>query len=162
MSDDRLFASNNPIGRRWYYINIVILLFISVITNFIFQQYVLPNVKNDLYYMVANGIMYFLFFMYFITFFSLIERRIYDLSGTRDAFVYKILSGTIFLIIFYQIFMFASPHIEINVPLDINLLKLISSVLYIIFVIITLAIGLFKGKISELSYEEYQNKIKYQ
>ena len=50
MSDDRLFASNNAIGRKWYFLNIVILSVITLITKYIFEDHIIPNVTANIMY----------------------------------------------------------------------------------------------------------------
>ena len=89
MSDDRLFASNNAIGRKWYFINLFILAVVSFFTNLVFTDYIIPNVTTDVYNIIAKGILYFLFLIYLITFFALIDRRLYDVFGTREVKGYK-------------------------------------------------------------------------
>ena len=161
MSDDRLFASNNPIGKKWYFINIIILVVITFITERIFNGYIIPNVKTDVYETVAYGIMYFLFLIYFITFFALIDRRLYDVCGSRDSRGYKTTSSVLSFIILFQAFILIANWFKFNLPVDVNVLQSYAWFLNLFFLIISFFIGLFKGQFSNLTYEEYRNKIRY-
>ncbi len=161
MSDDRLFASNNAIGRKWYFLNIIILAVITYITKVVFATHIIPNVTTDVYYMIANGILYFLYGIYLVTFFALIDRRLYDISGRRDANSYKNISAILKLAVFVQILYLYCLWKHPQLPISYEQLYFISIILNFIFISIVFVIGLFKGKISNLSYEEYKRKIKY-
>ena len=93
MSDDRLFASNNAIGRKWYFLNIIILTIITLVTKYIFEDHIFPNVTTEVYEIIAKGILYFAYIIYAVTFFALIERRLYDAVGSREKQGYKNTSG---------------------------------------------------------------------
>ncbi len=152
MSDDRLFASNNPIGRKWYFINLVILFVIITATYFLFSSTIIPNVATEDYVTIATWTMYFLMFIYFITFCALIERRLYDISGSRDKGIYKILAPILTLIGLFIIVVIVFniwPSIplsgrEMSLPLE--KFNPIAEFLSTIFGIIVIAIGLKKGK----------------
>lgn len=162
MSDDRLFASNNAIGRKWYFLNIIILSVITVGTELLFEHYLIPNVKTEIYYYIASFIKYTLFLLYLITFFSLIDRRLYDITGDRRSTKYRNISSIICLAIFFQITVLVLPYTSFRAPMPLSMMQEIASVLDLVFVIIIFFLGFFKGAISNLSYEEYKNKIKYQ
>ena len=161
MSDDRLFASNNAIGRKWYFLNIIILSVITIGTELLFEHYLVPNVRTEVYYYIASFIKYTLFLLYLITFFSLIDRRLYDITGDRRSTKYRNISSIICLAIFFQITVIVLPFTNlINDCFDLS--KQIASILDFVFFTIVFFMGFFKGSISNLSYEEYKNKIKYQ
>lgn len=162
MSDDRLFASNNAIGRKWYFLNIIILSVITVGTELLFEHYLIPNVKTEMYYYIANFIKYTLFLLYLITFFSLIDRRLYDITGDRRSTKYRNVSSIICLAIFFQITVLVLPFTNLRAPLPLDLMQGIASILDLVFLTTIFFMGFFKGTISNLSYEEYKNKIKYQ
>ncbi len=163
MSDDRLFASNNPIGRKWYFINLIILSIIFILTLFVFPTYIIPNTKTEIYYLISKIIMYFLYLIYLVTFFSLIDRRLYDITGNRDSIFYILISRLMTFIIFYEIFIAINHLIPLKIPVYyMSLLYEIAGYLIIIFTLITVLIGFFKGKISGQTYKEYRNRIKYQ
>lgn len=162
MSDDRLFASNNAIGRKWYFLNIIILAVIAYVTNYAFKNQIIPNVTTDVYYLIANGIQYFLYGIYLITFFALIDRRLFDISGRRDSNIYKNISTILKLAVFVQILYLYCLWKQPQLPISYEQLYFVSIILNFIFISIVFVIGLFKGKISNLSYEEYKRKIKYQ
>lgn len=162
MSDDRLFASNNAIGRKWYFLNIIILAVITYITKVVFSVHIIPNVTTDTYYLIANGILYFLYLIYLITFFALIDRRLYDISGRRDSNLYKNISVILKLAVFIQFLYLYCLWKQPQLPISYEQLYFISIILNMIFITIVFIIGLLKGKISNLSYDEYKRKIKYQ
>ena len=161
MSDDRLFVSNNPIGRLWYFINIIILAVIIFGTKFVFEQYVIPNTRTDEYTLIAQIIMYFLYLIYFITFLALIDRRLYDITGDRSSVIYQIVYGIMLIISFSQVFIYATDYFHIKLPLDISLLNFIGLIGSVIFIFITVILLFFKGKISGRTYNEYKKKPKY-
>lgn len=99
MSDDRLFATNTPIGRKWYYLNLLILSGITTVTYFFFTKKVIPGIEGADHITIANWILYFFLFSYFITFLSLIDRRLYDASGSRSKGLYKNISPVITFLI---------------------------------------------------------------
>ena len=161
MSDDRLFASNQAIGRKWYYINIVLLVIIAYITNYVIKQIIYPSVTTDFYIAFTKGVLYFAYFIFIITFFALIERRLYDLSGSRSSKTYKNIFQILEIIVIYQAAILILPYINIEIPIDINQLQQIANIFDIIFLVITFLIGFKRGKISCLTKEEYKNKLKY-
>ena len=62
MSDDRLFATNTPIGRKWYYLNLLILSGITTVTYFFFTKKVIPGIEGADHITIANWILYFFLF----------------------------------------------------------------------------------------------------
>lgn len=161
MSDDRLFASNNAIGRRWYFLNMIILAVISFVTYKVFTDYITPNIANESYVSITNWILYFAYLIYLITFFALIERRLFDVCGRRDTQGYKTVSLILQLIILFQIITLAVSWFQINIPISLQDLQQIAGFLGIVFLGIIFFLGFIKGKISNLSYEEYRKQIKY-
>ena len=117
MSDDRLFASNNAIGRKWYFINILILIIITYITKQVFTQHIIPNVVSDVYEIIAKGILYFAYIIYLITFFALIDRRLYDICGTREKKGYKNTSAILKFAIFCQVLSFYCNWEKPSIPI---------------------------------------------
>ncbi len=162
MSDDRLFASNNAIGRKWYFINLFILAVVSFFTNLVFTDYIIPNVTTDVYNIIAKGILYFLFLIYLITFFALIDRRLYDVFGTREVKGYKNVSGFLSFVVIFQLIVIICKWKAVAVPIPIEILEVCAAVLDLLFMFIIFVLGFFKGKISNLTYEQYRKKIKYE
>ncbi len=162
MSDDRLFASNNPIGRKWYFINIIILSVITILTNAVFLNYVIPNALTDAYVIIAKGIMYFADLIYLITFFALIDRRLYDACGSREVHSYRNISGILKFIVFVQIFALYCQWKNPKLPISNSDISNIAWILDIFFIIIVILLVFFKGKISNLSYDDYRKKSKYE
>lgn len=161
MSDDRLFASNNAIGRKWYYINIAILAIITVITEYAFTEYIIPNVKTEVYDIIAHWMMYFAYTIYLITFFALIDRRLYDICGARDTKGYANTSAVLKLAVCFQIIIIVAQATGINPSINYDLLQGIAWILDGIFLIIAFLLGFFKGKISNLTFGEYKERLKY-
>ena len=162
MSDDRLFASNNAIGRKWYFINLFILAVVSFFTNLVFTDYIIPNVITEVYSLIAKGILYFLFLIYLITFFALIDRRLYDVFGTREVKGYKNVSGFLSFVVIFQLIVIICKWKAVAVPISIEILEVCAAVLDLLFMFIIFVLGFFKGKISNLTYEQYRKKIKYE
>ncbi len=162
MSDDRLFASNNAIGRKWYFLNLIILTIIAVGTHVIFQDHIIPNVTSDVYEIIAKGFLYFAYVIYTITFLALIERRLYDVTGTRDSKGYRNTSSIMTLSVFVIALDLYCKWKNPSTPIPEELISLAAYVFGILFVIILVILMFLKGSISNLSYEEYRNKIKYE
>ena len=162
MSDDRLFASNNAIGRKWYFINLFILAVVSFFTNLVFTDYIIPNIITEVYSLIAKGILYFLFLIYLITFFALIDRRLYDVFGTREVKEYKNVSGFLSFVVIFQLIVIICKWKAVAVPISIEILEVCAAVLDLLFMFIIFVLGFFKGKISNLTYEQYRKKIKYE
>ena len=59
--DTRLFASNNPIGRIWYFINIIILAIVTIATKVLVLEYILPN-ANPSFNFAIKCILYFAYY----------------------------------------------------------------------------------------------------
>ena len=150
------------IRRKWYFLNIIILCVITIATKYIFEDHIIPNITTDVYEIIANGIILFAYVIYAITFFSLIERRLYDVCGKRDSKGYKNTSGFLTFIVIFQIITWLVKIGKINISIDIAILEPVSYILGILFLIIAFFIGLIKGKITNLTYEEYKNKIRYE
>lgn len=162
MSDDRLFASNNAIGRKWYYINLILLTIIAYATQIIFTQHIIPNVKTDVYDLIAQGILYFTYIIFLITFFALIDRRLFDICGTREAKGYKNTASVLKFAVFCQLFSLYCQWKKPSLPISYDLVDFIAMIMDIIFFTIVIILGFIKGKISCLSYDEYRKKIKYE
>ncbi len=161
MSDDRLFASNNAIGRKWYFLNLIILAVIVVATKFGFDDYIFPNVRTEVYELMAQWTLYILYGVYLITFFALVERRLYDICGERDTDKYKNLSAILQFAVLFQIFAVVIPNCEVQLPVSDDVLQYIAYFFDGIFALTALFIGFVKGKISNMTYEEYKNQLKY-
>lgn len=161
MSDDRLFASNNAIGRKWYFINIVILLIITAVTQVFFNSYIFTNVKSEEYLLIADIIRYFVYIVYLITFFSLVDRRLFDIAGDRRNRQYRSVSGALSFCITFQLAILVLPFFKAGATLPLEALQQIAVFTDLIFLIIVFAIGFIRGTISNMTYEEYKNKIKY-
>ncbi|MCD7879060.1 MAG: hypothetical protein LUG16_03905 [Candidatus Gastranaerophilales bacterium] len=151
MSDDRLFASNNAIGRKYYYINLFILIILFVVTGVLYNYYIFPEVQTEFYQHVADFIYYVILIIYFITFLSLVDRRLYDVFGERDERGYKITSQIIQFIVFFQIVIYlCSLNSQLSVKMPIDGLMVIAYFFDAIFMIIVIAAGFFPGKISSV------------
>ena len=98
IEDTRLFSANNPIGRLWYYINILILAVLTVGVHIGITEYVLPSI-NESFRLAIWIVLIFSYFIFAITFFMLADRRLYDICGSRDANLYVWCSKLIGLII---------------------------------------------------------------
>ena len=162
MSDDRLFVSNNAIGRKWYFINIFILTIIAFVTQTIFIDFVIPNVTSEVHEIIAKGILYFAYIFFLITFFALIERRLFDVCGKRDTKEYKNISAILKLAVFCQIVSLYCNWQKPAIPISYSTIDFIAMIMELVFLIIVFILGLKKGKISSLTYNEYKNKIKYE
>lgn len=161
MSDDRLFATNNPIGRRAFLINIIMLILITVGTNYLFNQYIIPEVKSDFYDKVANVMRYLINGAYVITLFALVDRRAYDIFGKRSHIGYKIFSNIIIVSVFYWIFEIIYLHTSFKFPLPSEMIYLIGYILALISLLVIFIMIFPKGKISNLTYDQYKKQIKY-
>ncbi len=162
MSDDRLFASNNAIGRRWYFLNLIILSLIAAGTHLLFKDHIIPNVTSDVYEIIAKGFLYLAYIIYLVTFFALIERRLYDVTGTRDSKTYRNISSILTFAIF-------SIGLEIfcrlknpNIPIPAEVITGCATIMGPVFILFVIGLIFPKGTISNLSYEEYRRKIKYE
>lgn len=162
MSDDRLFASNNAIGRKWYFLNIIILSIITLITKFVFEDHIFPNVTTEVYEIIAKGILYFAYIIYTVTFFALIERRLYDATGSREKKSYRNTSAILQFAVILQLAILIAKATNMTLPVDIELLQLVAWFFNGIFALIVVILCFMKGQISNLTYEQYRNKIKYE
>jgi hypothetical protein len=161
MSDDRLFASNNAIGRIAYVKNLIMLAIITFVTNYIFTKYVFPFVTDEVYFIISKIIHGFLMFVYFITLLSLVDRRLFDICEKRDSFLYKNLSGifTLTVVIVLVVILHIKKNIITFLPAE--LIYNVGMIALLLFSFMVLIISLFKGKISNLSYQDYKKKSKY-
>ena len=100
--DTRLFSANNPIGRLWFFINIVILAILAVATRIAIVEYIIPIAK-DSYIFTLKAILYFAYFIYVLTFFMLIDRRLYHVCGTKDSNVYTVVSKIIGTFVLFMV-----------------------------------------------------------
>ncbi|MBQ8886439.1 MAG: hypothetical protein IJY61_01915 [Candidatus Gastranaerophilales bacterium] len=162
MSDDRLFASNNAIGRKWYALNLLILSVIAGGTHYLFNEHIIPHVTTDVYELIAKGFLYFAYLIYTVTFFALIERRLYDVTGTRDSKGYRNTSSILTLSIFAVGLELFCKWKNFSTPIPEEIITLSAHVLGVIFVLIMIILLFMKGSISNLSYEQYRRKIKYE
>ena len=161
MSDDRIFASNNAIGRKWYFLNMIILFVIVVFTAYFFQNFIYTSVRNDSFKSIAVFIHYFVYIIYLITFFSLIDRRLYDIAGSRDSSIYRFISGFMTFIICFQLITILLNVFSLPFVLPYSSLQQIATILDLIFLCIVLILAFFKGKISCASYKDYTKLNKY-
>lgn len=161
MSDDRLFASNNAIGRKWYFLNIIILAIITIGTQYIFDTYIINSVKTEVYEIIATWTLYIIYMIYVVTFFALVERRLYDISAARDSSLYKNLSSILKFAVCFQLLIIVGQHCKVDINVSYDLLQLIAYLFDGLFFLIAFFIGFIRGKISNMTYEEYKNQIKY-
>lgn len=152
MSDDRLFSTNNAIGRKWYFINLAILIIITLATYFFFTKQIIPNIKAEDFVSIANWIMKFLLFIYAITFISLIDRRLYDAAGSREKKFYSTFGSLLTLLgLFVAVVGVLNLYPTLNLggrefTFPMNTLNPIAEIMSAIFVIIIIFIGFKKGK----------------
>lgn len=162
MSDDRLFASNGAIGRKWYFLNLIFLSGITYGINYFFNNYILENVKTEDYSFIAHFIEGFVYLLLFITFLSLIDRRLYDITGDRSSNSYRTVSSIIVLCFFIQIALLVSINTNFTLPITEAMAKQLSLISAGIFGVILIVLSMIKGQIANLSYEQYRKKMKYQ
>ena len=162
MCVDRLFASNNAIGRKWYFFNLIILSLIVGGTYYLFENHIIPHVTTEVYEIIAKGFLYFAYLIYTVTFFALIERRLYDVTGTRDSNGYRNTSSILTLAIFIVGFYFYYNWKQPSIPISEGIITLAATILGVIFLIIMIVLMFLKGSISNLTYEQYRRKIKYE
>jgi len=161
MSDDRLFASNNAIGRKWYFLNLIILAIIVLLTHYIYNTHIVPYIRSEVYEIIAKGIVNFIYIIYLITYFALIERRLYDICGRRDCKKYSNISGFLKFFILFQVLILAGQYFNVAINIGYDFLQEIAYIFDGIFILITFLLVFPKGKISNLTYEQYKNKVKY-
>ena len=160
MGDNRLFASNHAIGKKWYFLNMILLFAIAYGTNWSFANYFIPNTTSETYAYIARFIEYFIYLIFVITFFSLLDRRLFDIAGDRRNESYKSISSILKFCIFAQIVTFISANTKFTLPLPNEILHQLSYGFAILFVVIVVVLGLLKGNITELTYKEYEEKKK--
>jgi len=162
MSDDRLFSSNNAIGRKWFFLNIIILIIITAVTGFIFDNFIFPDVRSDDYRIISESMLFFLYAVYVVTFLSLVDRRLYDVLGDREKVSYKIITAFVILTVLFNAYCYACGHKLIKVFLiDFNLALAVTVILNFMFMVLVLIVGILRGKISSISFDEYRRRIKY-
>ena len=148
ISDNRLFASNGPICRSWYFINIFILGLLSVGTNIGINEYVIPSANPD-YQGLLKFIMYFIYLIFIITFFMLIDRRVYDICGNKDSASYVNLSKVIglitSLIALSLIFLVVASNSKFQVP---DIVYIFLMILAFIFALLVFILGLIPGQLT--------------
>ncbi len=161
MSDDRLFSSNNPIGRKWYFINIVLLAALTWGTKFVFINYIIPAAISPIFNTIAKVMLYFLYAVFILTFLSLIDRRLFDICTSRSSQGYATVSSILSLCIFFQAAAFYCELKHPEMMISEQLVYTIAAILGVVFFVIVIFLGFIRGRMTGLSYEEYKNKIKY-
>lgn len=161
MSDDRLFASNGAIGRKFYFINFVVLFLIAFATHYVFQNYIIPNAQDATYKIIATYIEYFVYLIYVITAFSLVDRRLYDVAGGRRNSTYTNIAAIFSLILIANIVLFLLQNTPVTFPIPASDVQYYTDILNKIGLVLVVGIGLWKGQITNLSFAEYKHKIKY-
>lgn len=141
IEDTRLFSANNPIGRLWYYINIVILALLTIGVHIGINEYILPSV-NESYRLPITIILIFAYIFFIITFFMLIDRRLYDIFGSRDAQGYTIISKItglfVLSVVLAVIAFFTGFHLEVFYR--------VFEICACVFAILVFILGLIPGK----------------
>ena len=99
--------------------------------------------------------------IYVVTFFALVERRLYDISAARDSSLYKNLSSILKFAVCFQLLIIVGQHCKVDINVSYDLLQLIAYLFDGLFFLIAFFIGFIRGKISNMTYEEYKNQIKY-
>ncbi len=162
MSDDRLFASNNAIGRKWFFFNIIILFFISAATTFIFNNFIIPDVRTQDYLVIAKTMLAFLNMVYIVTFLSLVDRRVFDILGDRESIIYKILFAFVFIVLLFNLYVYAIRSGFLPQGFwTIQQAFEITFMLNLLFCFIIIIICFVKGRISNISFDEYSRRIRY-
>lgn len=144
MEDRSLFSANNPIGRVWYFINLFILGIIVAFIHIGIKYILLPK-ANASYELAIQCILYFAYIFFIMTFFMLIDRRLYDIFESRDSNVYNLVSKIIgaFVTIY---FLFG-----IAFAVGINISEIFYSILYtvtILFALLVFILGFIPGKLT--------------
>lgn len=142
--DGRLFSANSPIGRFWYYLNLFLLAFLAVSAHIGILNYVLPA-ANPSYHAPIKAILYFIYFILAVTFFMLLDRRIFDIAGSRDSGAYQFISKISSLVIFLLILSAAAYFKIINIPESYNSMLIIP---FWIFIFMVFILGLIPGKLT--------------
>ena len=145
--DTRLFSSNNPIGRFWYFFNIVLLIMLTGATRVFILDSVLPNASRS-FDIAINCILYCAYFIYTITFLMLIDRRLCHICSSRDNDVYNVISKFIgALVLFIFIFAVISSVIYLSgnsvPPVLYDILTLGVSII----IVFSVVIGFLPGKL---------------
>lgn len=103
MSSNEIFEINRAIGRKGYILNVLLLVICAIITNCTFTNYFLVHAKTDTAIQILNMVKYFLYFVYLMLFFSLINRRLSDITGDTDNKQYKRFTSFFGFVISFQI-----------------------------------------------------------
>ena len=139
--DTRLFSSNNPIGRLWYFINIIILALLTVGVREGILNHVIPS-ANPSFEIPLKCILYLAYFIFAVTFFMLVDRRLCNIFITREDNGYniisKILNTYISIIVVLLIFIGILHYRTMPVP---PVLETVILVMVGIFAIFALIIG---------------------
>lgn len=154
MTDDRIFASNNAIGRKFYVGNIIILIFVFAATIKIFEKYVFPFTTDETYLKIAQCFSWVIYLIYVVTLFSLVDRRLYDICGTRDSGVYKNISGFLTVSIVIQLIALVNYYKNIIPFIPQQTISGIGVLFAGIYTFIMFVLAFLKGKISTSSGAE--------
>ncbi len=148
MADDKIYASNNAINRRFYIGNIIILLIVYLITYKVFEKYIFPYATDESYLKIAHYFSWFLYILYVITLFSLVDRRLYDICGTRDSNVYKNISNFLTTIITILIAAFINHYFAFIPIIQEQTVSMIGMAAAWIYLFIMFILSFIRGKIS--------------
>lgn len=154
MTDDRIFASNNAIGRKFYVGNIIILIIVFIVTNKVFEKYIFPYTTDETYLKIAQCFSWVIYLIYVVTLFSLVDRRLYDICGTRDSGVYKNISGFLTFSIVVQLIALINYYQNIIPMISKQTLSGIGILFAGIYTFIMFILAFLKGKISTSSQTE--------
>ncbi len=142
IEDTRLFSANNPIGRVFYFINLVFLVFLTLGVHIGITDYLIPSV-NPSFILPLKVVLYFSYIIFTITFFMLIDRRLYDICGSRDTNGYAMVSKIInFVIILFILSVIAFLTGSQLAPVVYQMLEIFLG----IFALIIFILGLIPGK----------------
>ncbi len=158
MGEGKFFTSNNAIGKKDYLKGVIIIALITFFTYYIFNNFIMTSLKTPDQGTIAKYISYFLYIIYALNLFILIDRRLFDIFEARDSKGYKLCTFVIELIIFVQLFVgyIIGTNQQISVPNE--FLIYISFFTGFIFLLIIFSIAFVKGKITEMTYQEYKRK----
>ncbi len=142
IEDSRLFSSNSPIGRVFYFINMVLLVFLALGVHIGITSYMLPVITPS-FVLPVKIALYFSYIIFIITFFMLIDRRLFDICGSRDTkgylFISKIINFVILLFVLSVIAFITGSQLA---PLVYKIFEIFLG----IFALLILILGFIPGK----------------
>lgn len=146
MNDEKLFTLNGAISRKGYFINLILLVAITSFTYYLFSTIVPANIKTEEQLTITKYVSYFLYAIYTINFFALIDRRLLDIFSIRESNGYKHSSLFIKLLIFIEIISIYSYFTNQKLIISVEFTYQIAIITALIFFFFLTVIGFIKGK----------------